>query len=152
MMSRQSASAKAPKETRVATKRKARRGWAPSGDNYLHNWARLYSNPTVSELALEPEIAKLGVPYRAQHPLFAVHCIADFALLDEKIIIEVDGKSHNSESAKAEDRERTLKIERFGWVVVRCKNEDAQREPAATVQLLLSEARDRRFALKTLEK
>lgn len=131
-------------------KKKRSGTWGASGDVFLRHWARLYTTQTASELAIEHAIAALGTPYRAQHPIFASHFIVDFALLDEKIIIEVDGKSHNSEKAKAEDRTRTLVIERFGWVVVRCTNEEAQREPAATVQKLLLEARDRRRALKLL--
>jgi very-short-patch-repair endonuclease len=124
--------------------------WGASGDVFLRHWAGLYTKPTESEAAIEPAIAALGTPYRVQHPIFAVHSIVDFALLKEKIIIEVDGKSHNSAAAKEADRARTLKIEQFGWVVVRCRNEDAQREPEATVQALLIEARARREAIATL--
>lgn len=126
--------------------------WAASGLGFLSNWARLYTTPTVSEDAIEPAIAALGKPYRSQHPIFAVHAIVDFALLDDKIIIEVDGKSHRSPAAKAADRVRTLKIEKFGWIVVRCTNEEAQSEPEITVQRLLAEAADRRHAKKLLEK
>lgn len=125
--------------------------WNTSGDTFLRHWATLYTKETESEKAIEPHIAALGVPYRAQHPIFAAHFIVDFALLDERIIIEVDGKSHNSAAAKVADRVRTLAIERFGWVVVRCTNEEAQREPAATVERLLMEARDRRNAKALLE-
>lgn len=138
-----------------AIRKKKSGRWGDSGDVFLRHWAKLYTGQTESELAIEPAIAALGRPYRAQHPIFASHFIVDFAILDEKIIIEVDGKSHNSQAAKAADRTRTLSIERFGWVVVRCTNEEAQREPEATVQRLLMEAKDRRKAitlLKTLEK
>jgi very-short-patch-repair endonuclease len=99
---------------------------------------------------MEPAIAALGVPYRAQHPIFASHHIVDFALLDERIVIEIDGSSHTGAAAKEKDRARTLAIEKFGWVVVRCTNAEAQRDPGSTLQLLLAEARDRRSALKLL--
>lgn len=128
---------------------KSRGGGRPrgrGGQGFLDNWAKLYATPTKSELAIEPAIAALGIPYRAQHPVFACHAIADFALLGPRILIEVDGRSHNGPAAKAKDRERTARLERQGWVVVRCTNEQAEAEPAATVQRLLLEAADRRNA------
>lgn len=127
-------------------------GYRPhrSSSRFLENWAALYTKPTASENAIEPAISALGIPYRAQHPVFAAHCIVDFALLGPRIAIEVDGKSHNGPAAKANDRTRTLKLEALGWVVVRCSNEQAQLDPVNTVQRMLLEARDRREALAIL--
>jgi very-short-patch-repair endonuclease len=119
-------------------------------DLFLSHWAHLYTDITEPEAALEPAIAALGKRYRAQHPVFAVRAIADFALLDDKVIIEVDGKSHASKKAKEKDRERTLRLEKYGWVVVRCSNEEALKDPHSTVARLISEARDRREALGML--
>lgn len=120
--------------------------WATaSGLGFLSNWARLYATPTKSEEAIEPAIAALGRPYRAQHPIFAKHCIVDFALIEDKIIIEVDGKSHNSQAAKEADVLRTAAIEKLGWTVVRCRNEDAQRDPTGTVARCIREASIRRL-------
>lgn len=125
----------------MTIKRPWKNRWAtPSGVGFLSNWARLYSNPTKSEDAIEPAIAALGRPYRAQHPLFGVHAIVDFALTQDKIIIEVDGKSHNSASAKADDKIRTAAIEKLGWTVVRCRNEDAVRDPSGTVARCMLDA------------
>lgn len=114
-------------------------------------WYRLYSNPTKSELAIEPAVARLGVRYRAQHPAIFGKVIADFALLDERIILEIDGKSHRTTDGMAKDRERTAALEKLGWVVARCDNEDAEREPDACVARMLAEARDRRQALANLK-
>lgn len=127
-------------------KRPWKNRWAtPSGIGFLSNWVKLYTGQTPSELALEPSIAKLGRPYRAQHPIFPAHAIADFALLEDKIIIEVDGRSHSSKAAQADDAVRTAAIEKFGWTVVRCKNEDAVRDPAGTVARCLLDAGIRRL-------
>lgn len=128
-----------------------RQNWSRPADAFLGHWAHLYTDLTKSEYAIEPAIAALGVRYRSQHPIFAYHYIVDFALLDSKVIIEVDGKSHRGPVAKAADRERTLKLERLGWVVVRCTNEEAEADPATTVQKLLLEAQDRRNALNLLK-
>lgn len=119
----------------------------PGGIGFLSNWVRLYTNQTASELALEPAIAALGKRYRAQHPMFGVHAVADFALLDDKIIIEVDGKSHNTPAAKEADAARTAKLEKLGWVVARCKNEEAVSDPAGTVRRCLAQAQKRRAEL-----
>lgn len=110
------------------------------GVTFLTHWAQLYAAPTKSEASIEPAIAALGRPYRTQHPIFARHCIVDFALIEDKIIIEVDGKSHNSPAAKAADAVRTAGLESLGWTVVRCKNEDAQRDPVGTVAKCLLDA------------
>lgn len=38
----------------------------------LRRWAALYADPTPAEQAIEPAIASMGVPYRFQHPLWAL--------------------------------------------------------------------------------
>lgn len=107
-------------------------------------WAQLYTGQTKAEEAIEPAIAALGRPYRFQHPFFGNHYFVDFALTEDKIIIEVDGRSHNSKEAKKDDAERTKVLEKQGWTVVRCKNEDAIRDPSGTVARLMLEAANQR--------
>ena len=115
--------------------------WAsPAWLNLCAKWAQLYTGQTKSESALEPAIAALGRPYRFQHPFFGNHYFVDFALIEDKIIIEVDGKSHSSATAKQADAERTKTLEKQGWTVVRCKNEDAQRDPTGTVARCMLDA------------
>ena len=48
--------------------------------------------------------------------------IADFVCIDAKLIIEVDGGQHAV--AAAEDGERSARLERSGFVVIRFWNED----------------------------
>lgn len=105
----------------------------------LKYWAMGYSNPTESEAAIEPAIAALGKRYRFQHPFFKLHHMADFALLDDKIIIEVDGASHNTPKQKLKDLKHTLALEAMGWKVLRCTNEEAKRHPTETVARLLAQ-------------
>lgn len=132
--------------TRLGKPRARRSRWAsPGGSRFLEYWASLYQKQTVSESALEPAIAALGRPYRFQHPIFSHHFFVDYALMEDKIIIEVDGKSHNSAAAKEHDSQRTAALEKLGWTVVRCKNEDAQRDPAGTVARCLLDANTQRL-------
>lgn len=104
----------------------------------LRYWCRLYQNMTESERALEPSIAALGERYRAQHPFFGLKLIADFALLDRKLIIEVDGNSHDRPAQKKKDLQHMIALKALGWDVVRVTNEQAQAVPAETVAAALA--------------
>lgn len=107
---------------------------------HLKRWAKLYSDATPAERALEPAVASLGRPYRFQHALFALGLFPDFALIADKVIIEVDDPSHNTRARKKSDAERTKKLERAGWRVVRCTNDEALSDPYGTVDRLMEEA------------
>lgn len=63
---------------------------------------------------------RLGVKFRRQHVIGAN--VADFASLKIKLVIEVDGKIH--ETSKEYDEARTKEIERIGFKVVRFTNEE----------------------------
>jgi very-short-patch-repair endonuclease len=105
----------------------------------LKYWAKLYGG-TDAEHALEPAVASLGVRYRFQHPVWAVSKFADFALLDHRLVIEVDDDSHNTKKKRLADAERTAKLERVGWKVIRCTNEQALTDPWGTVDNLMERA------------
>lgn len=102
------------------------------------NWYYLYSNQTEAERALEPAVAALGRRYRAQHLFPGLKHVADFALLDDRLIIEVDGKSHSEEGQIAKDFAHTLGLAKIGWRVFRCKNEEAVSDPEGTVAKALA--------------
>jgi hypothetical protein len=91
--------------------------------NRMHGyWAKL-NKGTDSEWALEPAIAALGRPYRWQYPFWTIHRFADFALIDDKLVIEVDGDSHLKPEQAAKDVETERLLNSMGWQVVRCRNE-----------------------------
>lgn len=104
--------------------------------------AALYTG-TKSELALEPAVAALGVPYRTNFPLYlyqgGMSYFPDFVLPSLRLVIEVDGQSHRG--TEAEDSARAAEMwQVFGWVTVRCTNEEAESDPYGTVRRLLEEA------------
>lgn len=103
----------------------------------LGYWYRLYHNMTAAELALEPAIAALGERYRSQHPFLKYKHFADFALLDRKRIIEVDGASHDTPRQKKKDLEHMLALRSDGWDVIRVTNEQALANPSGTVAAAL---------------
>src|SRR5512139_1707813 len=94
---------------------------------------------TPAEVALEPAIAALGERYRSQHPFWGLKHFADFALLERKLIIEVDGDSHDKPSQKKKDLEHTIALKSLGWEVVRVSNEQALANPSGTVAIALLE-------------
>lgn len=98
---------------------------------------RLLHHPTAPELALEPLIASLGRVYRFQFPIPHTPWIADFALLSERVLVEVDGKSHQSEAARLKDAQRDAKTESLGWRTVRISNEQALAATADDVRAWL---------------
>lgn len=106
----------------------------------LKRWAALYSQPTVAERAIEPAIASLGQVYRFQSPLWALGYFPDFILPGPRLVIEVDGPDHNEPKKRKADAERTKRLNRAGWTVVRCTNAEAVGDPYAVVDRLMEAA------------
>ena len=67
----------------------------------------------------------LPCKFRKQRPFGRF--IVDFYCAELKLVIEVDGDSHFSESGMAYDAERTLFLEGLGLQVLRFTNEDVFR-------------------------
>ncbi|MCA8992149.1 MAG: endonuclease domain-containing protein [Planctomycetaceae bacterium] len=61
-----------------------------------------------------------GLKFRRQFPVEGF--IADFACVEQKLIIEVDGDSHADQYSHDMTRQETL--ERAGWRVARVSNDD----------------------------
>jgi len=64
----------------------------------------------------------LGVSFRRQHPIGDY--IADFACLEKKLIVEIDGGQHAQEQ-KAYDEKRTVFLEKAGYRILRFWNNEA---------------------------
>jgi len=80
-------------------------------------------NPTEAEAVLWKELKgkKTGFKFRQQHPIDEF--IPDFVCLSRKLIVELDGKYHDFQVDK--DDQRTLKLEqKFGYKVIRFTNEE----------------------------
>lgn len=102
----------------------------------LRYWAKLYEQ-TDSERAIEPAIAALGRRYRSQHPFWGMSAFADFALIDDKIVIEIDGRSHDAPAQKEKDLLHMMKWSQMGWQVARITNEMAVRDPEGAIRAAL---------------
>lgn len=106
----------------------------------LGYWRTMCERPTAAEAALEPAIAKLGERYRHQYPFWGLKYFADFALLDRKLIIEVDGASHDNPRQKEKDLQHALQVLELGWRIVRLTNEAALDDADEAVQFALAAA------------
>jgi very-short-patch-repair endonuclease len=105
--------------------------------NFLGKWAKLY-NGTEAELSLEPAVASLGIPYRFQHPLWALGLFPDFVLLEQRVVIEVDDPGHFTARKRKADALRTEKLAKAGWRVARCTNAEALNYPYAAVDRMMA--------------
>lgn len=62
-----------------------------------------------------------GMKFRRQAPIG--HYIADFACLESRIIVELDGRPHEAPERQARDRRRDEWFAAHGWRVLRLDNE-----------------------------
>lgn len=85
---------------------------------------QLRQDMTPAEALLWTKLRReaLGYKFHRQKPLGPF--IADFACIEARLVIEVDGATHGSEAARAYDAARTRFLERDDWRVVRLQNAD----------------------------
>ena len=61
-----------------------------------------------------------GFKFRRQHPLGRF--VTDFACVERKVVVELDGESHLDRTQ--EDQQRTKWLESEGWLVIRFWNNE----------------------------
>ena len=89
---------------------------------------------------------KMGVKFRRQH-IIDIY-IPDFVALSIKLIIEVDGKIHMKKIM--EDQERTIRLESFGYRVIRFKNAEIEsnlEEVLAKIKLIVDDRKTNDLSL-----
>jgi very-short-patch-repair endonuclease len=80
-----------------------------------------------------------GLKFRRQHPIKAY--VADFACIEARLVIEVDGATHSTEAEREHDAIRSRVLAREGWRILRVKNEDVTKNLYQTLQLISRSAR-----------
>ena len=85
---------------------------------------KLRKNMTKAEACLWKYVLRAGsikgYTFRRQRPI--LNYIADFACLDLRLVIEVDGITHETEEAAERDRQRDRDLEAVGFNVLRFSN------------------------------
>ena len=98
----------------------------------------LRSNLTKAEVLIWARLKALrsqGYRFRRQHPI--ENFIVDFANLQHKLAIEIDGATHAEDHEIDRDLERTHKLNQLGWTVMRMSNLDVYRDPDEAVNSIL---------------
>ena len=92
----------------------------------LENAKAMRQESTEEEAILWSQLraTQLGYKFRRQHPIGLF--IADFVCLDRKLVVEVDGKYHETEEAQKYDAERTKYLESEGYEVLRFTNNEVR--------------------------
>ncbi|WP_084417997.1 endonuclease domain-containing protein [Henriciella litoralis] len=84
---------------------------------------RLRKSLTSAEVRLWARLRRRqieGFRFRRQHPIGPY--IADFACIEARLVVEVDGATHGSDEALARDARRSAWLEEEGWHVIRATN------------------------------
>ncbi|MEE2525397.1 DUF559 domain-containing protein [Hyphobacterium sp. HN65] len=86
---------------------------------------RLRNNLTNAETILWSRLRRGGLngqKFRRQHPIGPY--IVDFACIQARLVVEVDGATHSTPDEVAYDRRRTRFLRKHGWFVYRATNPD----------------------------
>jgi very-short-patch-repair endonuclease len=78
---------------------------------------------------------ELGVTFRRQQPIHPY--IADFACMAIKLVIELDGESHDTRQEK--DKQRDIYLRRLGYVTLRFNNNEVSNNFDGVVQTIIVE-------------
>ncbi|NOT12506.1 MAG: endonuclease domain-containing protein [Methylococcaceae bacterium] len=84
---------------------------------------------------------QLGVKFRRQHGIG--HYIVDFYSPEAKLVIEVDGDSHYTETAQQQDTQRDAYLQSVGLRVVRFTNQDISHNMAGVFETIKRVVDDR---------
>jgi very-short-patch-repair endonuclease len=80
----------------------------------------------------------LGLRFRRQHPIGPY--FADFACLELKLVVELDGGQHADPRAQEHDRARTAALEERGYEVIRFWDNDVLRDTQAVLATIARHA------------
>lgn len=87
----------------------------------------LRTRATPQELIIKKALEKLGYYPKFQHA--ACRAVLDFAFVDLKIGIEIDGIPHmTSPTVREKDKRRDGELERDGWIILRFFNSEIEDE------------------------
>lgn len=85
--------------------------------------AEMRANPTDAENILWNALSEQKIGYKIRRQHIVSQYILDFAYLDCRLAIELDGGYHNDADQQHDDAVRTRNLESLGWHVLRFTNE-----------------------------
>jgi len=101
---------------------------------------QLRANQTQTEQHLWHHLRgkQLGVAFRRQYPVG--HYIADFACVDLKLILELDGGQHANQAAYDFQRDQWLRMQ--GYEVLRFWDNDVLQKTEAVLEMIWQKVQD----------
>lgn len=96
------------------------------------------------ELALWPHLRDAGWVWGLRWVDASGEYQMDFARLDQRLNVELDGDEHRWGSRPTRDAARDAELERQGWRILRIPNREVDADPAAVADRVLAWARDSR--------
>ncbi|MGB3874771.1 MAG: DUF559 domain-containing protein [Shinella zoogloeoides] len=100
---------------------------------------------TDAELALWNELRAhrlMGLSFRRQMPVAGY--IVDFACPAHRIVVELDGSQHATDTSLRYDADRTRRLEADGWTVLRFWNDDVLKDMDNVCRHILAVVEERR--------
>ncbi len=85
---------------------------------------RMRRSMTRAEVLLWAKLRGTAIGYRFRRQAPVGPFVADFACIEARVIVEVDGATHGTPEEVARDDERTRYLERAGWRVLRFWNRE----------------------------
>jgi len=82
---------------------------------------------------------QLGAKFRRQHPVD--NYIPDFACVEAKLIVEVDGRSHDVAEQRVYDAERSRRSRELGWGILVVRDDDVLRDVSEVRERIASALR-----------
>jgi very-short-patch-repair endonuclease len=103
--------------------------------DYVRASALRHKSSNVEHL-LWRSLRQMPLKFRRQHPIHPY--IADFVCLKLRLVVEVDGFSHDA--TQDYDRRRDIYMRRLGYTVLRFNNNDVMKNLEGVVETILREA------------
>lgn len=109
-------------------------------------------NPTEAENTLWQRLRnnQLDIKVRRQHAINGF--IADFALTEIKLALEIDGEYHNEKQQKQYDEARTNYLKEFGFDILRFTNDEVLQQTENVLETIKAEIKNRRQSKGTDKK
>ncbi len=106
-------------------------------------------NPTEAENILWQRLRnnQLDIKVRRQHAINSF--IADFAFMEIKLVVEIDGEYHNEEQQKEYDESRTNYLKEFGFDILRFTNQEVLQQTENVIKKIKDEIEKRKQLKKT---
>jgi very-short-patch-repair endonuclease len=114
-------------------------GWGMRADRVTRKRAKALRWPmTPTEVIIWTRVQRgrlSGFHFRKQHPLTPY--IVDFACVQSRVIVEIDGETHWREFERRRDAARTALLEGEGWSILRVWNGDVYENEDGVIETIL---------------